>query len=569
MKCGAKRIVNKDFLCVNNEKMKRTITIFCFGLLIMFSNSCASQTQWERNFTIHGEFQKYFDKCGVDGSFAIFDNNSQEWILSDTVSVKKQSLPASTFKIINLLIALETKTIRDENEVVKWVGATDTIKYGYRPEIYHDMSVKEAFEVSAGWVFIELAKRIGKKNYKKYLTACKYGNLNLSESDDDFWNYGNFAISPIEQVEFIKNLYKQKLPFSSRTIEIVKQVMITEKTVEFVTRGKTGWTRANGQNTGWWVGYIETSDNNYFFATRLMQDRKNKREDFGNCRKEITKKIFYDLGFLKSASTITARENELLNSVDHIPVVVNDLEKVIHLFKNKLHFKIKEGRVHEGVKNCFIKFRDGTYIEFIEPTDRSKPIGNYYANLLKKRQGATAMAIATQHGGLVKKMLTERSIQFSTDSNKIWKTYEPHNAGLFFIEYADTKWKENPSNTAHINTASSLHSTYILCDDIEEETKKYKQLGFSEKEKGNYLQTPSVLLKAGKSSLYLLDGKKSKNLNLIRGSNVLKGICGLEIKVKSLSTFNKLVSQQENVIKETSSTIMYLKGYNIFLAFTE
>ena len=79
------------------------------------------------------------------------------------METKQETLPASTFKIINLLIALETKTISSEKEIVKWVGSTDTLKYGYRPEIYHDMTVSEAFEVSAGWVFVELAKKIGKK----------------------------------------------------------------------------------------------------------------------------------------------------------------------------------------------------------------------------------------------------------------------------------------------------------------------------------------------------------------------------------------------------------------------
>ena len=67
------------------------------------------------------------------------------------------------------MIALETNTIKDENEIIKWVGSTDTVKYGYRPEIYHDMPVKEAFELSAGWVFVELAKKIGKDTYRKHL----------------------------------------------------------------------------------------------------------------------------------------------------------------------------------------------------------------------------------------------------------------------------------------------------------------------------------------------------------------------------------------------------------------
>lgn len=275
-------------------------------VIIIFTVSCSNQTKRKESFTIktsnykiHNEFKSYFDACGVKGTVVIFDRNNQEWLLSDTLNINTESLPASTFKIINLLIALETKNIKDENEIVKWVGKTDTVKYGYRPEIYHDMSVKEAFEVSAGWVFVELAKKIGKSNYKKYLSACKYGNLNLTQSNDDFWNFGNFGISPINQVEFIKKLYDEKLPFSKRNIEIVKKVMITEQTDSYTIRAKTGWTRENNTNTGWWVGYLEANNNTYFFATRLLQDRKNNRDDFGSCRKEITKKIFYDLGFIQ------------------------------------------------------------------------------------------------------------------------------------------------------------------------------------------------------------------------------------------------------------------------------
>ncbi|MCP9768873.1 class D beta-lactamase [Lacihabitans sp. LS3-19] len=250
------------------------------------------------NFIVHDAFKKYFDSCGVDGAIAIFDKNNQQWILSDTGNVLKESLPASTFKIINLLIALETNAIKDENEIVKWIGKTDTVKYGYRPEIYHNMPVKEAFEVSAGWVFVELAKKIGKENYQKYLTACHYGNLNLDEKDDDFWNFGSFEISPINQVEFLKNLYEGKLPFSKKNIEIVKRVLISEENDNFTIRSKTGWTRENNTNTGWWVGYMEANKNVYFFATRLLQDRKYNRADFGSCRKKITMRIFNDLGYI-------------------------------------------------------------------------------------------------------------------------------------------------------------------------------------------------------------------------------------------------------------------------------
>ena len=269
--------------------------------------SCASNNRITNNLLsangdkieVRQDFKKYFDNCNVNGSIVIYDNNAHKWILSDTIDTKKETLPASTFKIINLLIALETNTISSENDIVKWPGTTDTIKYDYRPTIYHDISVKEAFEVSAGWAFIELAKKIGKENYKKYLTLCKYGNSDLSQTDADFWNFGAFAISPINQVEFLKKLYEEKLPFSKRNIEIVKKVMITEQNDVYTIHSKTGWTRENNINTGWWTGYLENKNGVYFFATRLLQDRKLNNPNFGNCRKDITKSVFKDLKIMQ------------------------------------------------------------------------------------------------------------------------------------------------------------------------------------------------------------------------------------------------------------------------------
>lgn len=279
----------------------RGIIIIVF--IICLTTSCSTNGKIDNSksetIEIRNDLNKYFDDCNVDGSIAIYDYNNRKWILSDSSKTNIETLPASTFKIINLLVALETKTIKDENEIVKWTGKIDTIRYGFRPDIYRDMTVKEAFKVSAGWVFVELAKKIGKKNYQKYLTSCKYGNVDLSQPDEDFWNFGNFGITPVNQVEFLKGLFEGSLPFSKRNIEIVKEVMLTEQSEDLTIRSKTGWTRENETNTGWWVGYIENEKGVYIFATRLLQDRKNKTDNFGQCRIDVTKMILKDLNIMK------------------------------------------------------------------------------------------------------------------------------------------------------------------------------------------------------------------------------------------------------------------------------
>ncbi len=241
------------------------------------------------------DFVRPFKGCALQGSCTVYDYQHKKWLTNDSTDANIASLPASTFKIINLLIALETGTIKDEHEVIKWPGSTDTIRYGFRPEIYKDMSIKEAFEVSAVWVFLDLAKRIGRNRYQQYLTLCHYGNADLSEKNPDFWNLGALAISPHNQVEFLILLYEGKLPFSKRTIEIVKRVMVTEQNDRYIIRSKTGWTRENGTDSGWWVGYVERKDNVYFFATRISKERRTFNPNFGNCRKEITKNILRQL----------------------------------------------------------------------------------------------------------------------------------------------------------------------------------------------------------------------------------------------------------------------------------
>ncbi len=70
---------------------------------------------------------------------------------------------------------------------------------------------------------LNLQKKIGKDTYRKYLTESKYGNNNWTQTEADFWNFGDFAISPKNQVEFLHALYEEKLPFSKRNIDIVKK----------------------------------------------------------------------------------------------------------------------------------------------------------------------------------------------------------------------------------------------------------------------------------------------------------------------------------------------------------
>lgn len=262
--------------------MKKTI-----GLYLLFFSFSYSYGQ--------AYFQRLFDSLGVKGSTTIYDYKNKEWIFTDQQDAETATLPASTFKIPNSLFALEYNAVQDENEVIKWDGEPK-LHLGTVVKVWNkDTDLKNAFKNSTVWFYVEIANKIGRKKYKKILKKCKYGNDDLSEKGIDFWNYGEFKVSPKNQIEFLIKLFENQLPFSPWTINKVKTIMVSEQTETYIYRDKTGWTRKKGQDIGWWVGYLQGNDNVYFFATRLIKDESDNNSNFLKGRKEITKLILKEL----------------------------------------------------------------------------------------------------------------------------------------------------------------------------------------------------------------------------------------------------------------------------------
>ncbi|RNI26010.1 class D beta-lactamase [Rufibacter latericius] len=241
--------------------------------------------------------QKPFEECGLEGSITVYDLRKNQWTYSDPADARRASLPASTFKILNSLILLEEKTVKDEYEVLKWDGQQRSVAAWNA-----DTDMKSAFANSTVWFYVWLAERLGKDKYQRWLKRCGYGNGQfINAQGADFWNYGDFAISPKSQIEFLRKFHAEKLPFSKETLRKVKQMMVVEQTPAYTLRAKTGWTNYAGTDSGWWVGYVETKENVYFFATRLHKDVATPNEHFANCRKTITRRILQQLNILPAS----------------------------------------------------------------------------------------------------------------------------------------------------------------------------------------------------------------------------------------------------------------------------
>lgn len=235
---------------------------------------------------------------GVSGSIAIYDMKNARWTFSDVADADKGSLPASTFKICNSLIALEEKVISPA-DVIKWDGKDKTFKGKSVKSWNADTNLESAFKNSTIWFYVELSKRINRATYAKYLKACDYGNLDLGEKGDDFWNYGDMEMSPKNQVEFLVKLYNEELPFSKENMKLVKSYMRMNSDGAYALSGKSGWGMKGGKDIGWLIGYLENDTGSYAYATRITADSNKVPNDFGKLRTTITLEAFRQLKIIK------------------------------------------------------------------------------------------------------------------------------------------------------------------------------------------------------------------------------------------------------------------------------
>ncbi|KAM3095271.1 class D beta-lactamase [Phormidesmis sp. 146-35] len=240
------------------------------------------------------DFGRHFQELGVEGSIVIYDSKSDRIFQHNPQRNTTAFLPASTFKILNSLIALETGVISDELAILTWDGVSRKI-----PAWNRDLNMREAIKLSAIWFYQVLARRVGHDRMQQWVSKVGYGNQTIGSSDDidQFWLQGKLRITPQQQIQFLRRLYKNDLPFSKRSLSIVKDIMIMEKTPDYTITGKTGWVGVADDvipKIGWYVGYLEKGENVYFFATNI--DIRNEKNPAA--RLELTRRCFKDLAVL-------------------------------------------------------------------------------------------------------------------------------------------------------------------------------------------------------------------------------------------------------------------------------
>jgi beta-lactamase class D len=267
-----------------------TFYILYFSFFILL-NGCT-----QNNVTVDDSLKKYFDENHVTGTFGMFDNGQGQFTIYNLSRFKDSVyLPASTFKIINSLIGIQTGVISNENMVIPWDGIHR------RPEWDKDLTMEQAFKVSAVPYYQEVARRIGKDTMQHWLDTLgygsRYGKAIIKTSIDTFWLDNSIKITSDEQLGIVKKLYFKQLPFQDRPQEIVKKVMLQENNANYKLSYKTGWGfRENGDAIGWIVGWIEENQHPYFFVLNVEGPHDT---DMLTIRMNILKGILKQFGFFE------------------------------------------------------------------------------------------------------------------------------------------------------------------------------------------------------------------------------------------------------------------------------
>ena len=267
-----------------------TIIIGCIPILSVYASD---QTGYhfdttEKNITQLNLSSNFGD---YTGSFVLYDQSADRWNIYNMDHASTRVSPNSTYKIYDALLGLESGIITPEHSTFTWNG---------EPYPFHsweaDQDLTSAIHNSVNWYFQAIDSQAGFQSVKTFLQTINYGNQNTGTNLNLYWTDFSLKISPIEQVELLQNFYQNNFHFDSKNIQAVKKALLLSTTSSGSLYGKTGTGRVNGKDVnGWFIGYIETANNTYYFATNIQSSSGAT----GSQATKITESVLSNLGIWK------------------------------------------------------------------------------------------------------------------------------------------------------------------------------------------------------------------------------------------------------------------------------
>ena len=267
-----------------------TIIIGCIPILSVYASD---QTGYhfdttEKNITQLNLSSNFGD---YTGSFVLYDQSADRWNIYNMDNASTRVSPNSTYKIYDALLGLESGIITPEHSTFTWNGEPCPFE-----SWESDQDLTSAMHNSVNLYFQEIDSQAGFQSVKTFLQTINYGNQNTGTNLNLYWTDFSLKISPIEQVELLQNFYQNNFHFDRKNIQAVKNALLLSTTSSGSLYGKTGTGRVNGKDVnGWFVGYIESDNNTYYFATNIQAPSNAT----GSQATEITEAILSDFGIWK------------------------------------------------------------------------------------------------------------------------------------------------------------------------------------------------------------------------------------------------------------------------------
>lgn len=233
----------------------------------------------------------------VEGCFLLRSLGTDQLFVYNPHRCEKGFLPASTFKMVNAMIGLETGVAVDAQYHFPWDSVARSFEAWNQ-----DHTLKTGFQTSCVPCYQHLARQIGVQQMQEGVRKLNFGKMDINdETLSTFWLRGKSVITPYEQLDFMTRFAQGELPIKPETEAILKDMMIlAEDENGVVMRGKTGWAIVGDRNIGWLVGTIERADGEQFvFVNNIEAKVGSISEDaFMRSRKKIVGQALQQLGVI-------------------------------------------------------------------------------------------------------------------------------------------------------------------------------------------------------------------------------------------------------------------------------
>ncbi|HDC2823669.1 TPA: beta-lactam sensor/signal transducer BlaR1 [Staphylococcus aureus] len=297
---GKKSLLKRRLINIKEANLKKQsklilifVCIFTFFIMIIQSQFLMGQSLTDYNYKkpLQSDYQ-ILDKSknfgSNSGSFVMYSMKKDKYYIYNEKESRKRYSPDSTYKIYLALFGLDRHIISDKNSRMLW-------NHNHYPfdSWNKDQDLNTAIQNSVNWYFERISNQISKNYTYDQLKQLNYGNKNLG-SYKAYWLEDSLKISNLEQVIVLKNMMEQNNHFSKNEKKQLSSSLLIRKNENYALYGKTGTGIVNGKyNNGWFVGYVITNHDKYYFSTHLSDEKAS-----GENAKLINEKILKEMGVL-------------------------------------------------------------------------------------------------------------------------------------------------------------------------------------------------------------------------------------------------------------------------------